>query len=105
MHVPCCYDEGTTEERHGGHATVFKGEGRGRQVAIKVVRLYLTNELETPLSVCPFQPYWRRLFLIQLLELLQGSRFLETPSTSKYSAIAWREFGKAEICDDIRVDG
>lgn len=55
MHISCRYDENTAEERRGGHATVFRGEGRGRPVAIKVVRLYLTNDHETPLGVCPFQ--------------------------------------------------
>lgn len=48
------YDQ-ATKERHGGYAHVFRSEDRGRPVAIKVVRLYLTNDTESCLSVCPFR--------------------------------------------------
>ena len=53
MFIPCCHGR-TTEERHGGHATVFKGECRGRQIAIKVLRLRPTDSLEVRLGVCLF---------------------------------------------------
>jgi len=40
-----------SEEYGGGFATVFRGEYRGRPVAIKTVHLYLTSNLEKCFSV------------------------------------------------------
>ena len=50
MRVPCRYDEQTTDR---GRANVFRGEDRGRPIAVKVVRLRPTNNLEICPSVCP----------------------------------------------------
>ena len=54
MRITCRESEQADEEYRGGHASVFKGEDRGRPVAIKVVRLYITSDLEKCLGVRPF---------------------------------------------------
>jgi hypothetical protein len=54
MRIPCSYTEPAAEQHQGGYANVFKGEERGRSVAIKVVRRYLTNDHEVCLSVRSF---------------------------------------------------
>ena len=59
MHKACSYKEQAIPDRRGGHANVFRGEDRGRSVAIKVVHLYLVNDLDARLGVCPFQLHWR----------------------------------------------
>lgn len=65
MRITSCYDEQTIEERHGGYvANVFKGEDRGRPVAVKVVRSYLTDDPDKCLSVGSFQSHWRKPLLI-----------------------------------------
>ena len=54
MRIACCNNEQTIEERHGGYPSAFRGEDRGRPIAIKVVRLHPTNDLEACLAVCQF---------------------------------------------------
>jgi len=53
MRIDCRGSEQTDEVYRGGQGSVFKGEDRGRLVAVKVVRLYI-NGLEKCLSVRPF---------------------------------------------------
>jgi len=50
MHIPDC-SEGSMEVASGGYANVSRGTYEGRQVAIKVVRVYVTSDLDLILSV------------------------------------------------------
>ena len=50
MHIPDC-SEGSTEITSGGCADVSQGIYEGRRVAIKVVRIYTTSDLDVTLSV------------------------------------------------------
>ena len=50
MHIPDC-SEGSVEVECGGFADVSKGSYEGRRVAIKVVRMYVTSDLDTIRSV------------------------------------------------------
>jgi len=50
MHIPDC-SEGSVEVESGGFADVSQGTYEGRKVAIKVVRLYITSDLDTIRSV------------------------------------------------------
>jgi len=50
MHIPDC-SEGSVEVTSGGYADVSQGVYEGRQVAIKVVRVYTTSDLDVILSV------------------------------------------------------
>ena len=50
MHVPDC-SEGSIEVECGGFANVSQGMYEGRQVAIKVVRMYVTSDMDIILSV------------------------------------------------------
>ena len=52
MHIPDC-SEGSEEVECGGFADVSRSTFQGRRVAIKVVRVYLTSDLDTILSVSP----------------------------------------------------
>jgi hypothetical protein len=107
MRTSCGYNEQTIGERHGGCASVFRDEDRGRPVAIKVVRLYQTN-LEVSLSVRSFQSRWGGFHLIRsLVEVFQRGRRLETPPPPEYPSIAWCECGlkNPQIRNGVRVDG
>ena len=52
MHIPDC-SEGSVEVECGGFADVSQGTYGGRRVAIKVVRVYVTSDLDLVLSVSP----------------------------------------------------
>ena len=59
MHIPDC-SEGSVEVESGGFADVSQGTYEGRRVAIKVVRVYITSDLDAIRSVSalpkPSQP-------------------------------------------------
>ena len=50
MHIPDC-SEGSVEVECGGFADVSQGTYEGRRVAIKVVRTYITSDLDLIRSV------------------------------------------------------
>jgi len=50
MHIPDC-SEGSVEVESGGFADVSQGTHEGRLVAIKVVRAYVTSDLDLIRSV------------------------------------------------------
>jgi len=50
MYIPDC-SEGSVEVECGGFADVSQGTYEGRRVAVKVVRIYVTSDLEIILSV------------------------------------------------------
>ena len=50
MHIPDC-SEGSVEVEYGGFANVSQGTYEGRRVAIKVVRAYVTSDLDAIRSV------------------------------------------------------
>jgi len=50
MHIPDC-SEDSVEVESGGFADVSQGMYRGRRVAIKVVRAYITSDLDLIRSV------------------------------------------------------
>jgi len=50
MHIPDC-SEGSVEVECGGFADVSQSTYEERRVAVKVVRVYVTSDLEVILSV------------------------------------------------------
>ena len=50
MHIPDCSKD-SVEVECGGYANVSQGIYRGRQVAVKVARVYITSDLDLILSV------------------------------------------------------
>jgi len=50
MHIPDCLED-STEVESGGFADVSQGTYKGHQIAIKVVRAYITSDLDLIRSV------------------------------------------------------
>ena len=50
MRIPDC-SKGAVEVGRGGFADVSQGTYKGRKVAIKVIRVYITSDLHVILSV------------------------------------------------------
>ena len=46
LRVPLCYDRSDDPLYRGGYADVWKGEHRGRHVAVKVLRVYSTSDFD-----------------------------------------------------------
>ena len=44
LEIPLCYDPTETPMRHGGFSDVWKGRYHGREVAAKVLRVYLRSD-------------------------------------------------------------
>ena len=51
MHVDKHWDGELVEEYNGGQANIFRAEYRGRRVAVKTVRIYLTSDIGKCTSV------------------------------------------------------
>ena len=51
LKVPICYDRTGDALFRGGHADVWKGKCRGREVAVKVIRTYSTSDLQKIIGV------------------------------------------------------
>ena len=45
VQIPLCYNRMDAPLYHGGFAEVWKGEHQGREVAVKVLRVYKTSNL------------------------------------------------------------
>ena len=49
--IPLCYDRSEDALYSGGYADVWMGEHQGRKVAVKVLRVYSTSDLNKVTSV------------------------------------------------------
>ena len=77
LRVPLCYDRLDNPLYRGGYADVWKGEHRGRHVAVKVLRVYSTSDFDkitsVRFSVCS-KACVDQLIALTLVEVLQGGR-------------------------------
>jgi len=87
MHIPEC-SEGSVEVEYGGFANVSQGTYEGRRVAIKVVRAYVTSDLDAIRSVSVLPLSLSRLDK-WITEILPRGCCLETPPASQYPTVAW----------------
>lgn len=46
VQIPLCYNPLDTPLYHGGYADVWKGEYQGRDVAVKVLKVYSTDDID-----------------------------------------------------------
>ena len=52
MYIPDCSKD-SVEVKRGGFADISQGTYQGRRVAIKIMRVYVTSDLDVILSVSP----------------------------------------------------
>jgi hypothetical protein len=84
MHIPDCSKDSVEVER-GGFADVSRGTYQGRRVAIKVVRVCITSDLDVIISVSLLFYLRRRTCMNEwIAELLSRGSRLEAPPTSKH---------------------
>lgn len=87
---PLCYDPKEDPLYHGGFADVWKGQHLGRDVAVKVLRLYPKDDLTRTRNVGCLRDL---LFVIYInersyfVEILQEGYWMESPPSSKCAAV------------------
>jgi len=88
LKVPVCYDRNGHPLYKGGFADVWKGEHSGRDVAVKVLRIYSTGDLQRIIDVGFVLCFLSRVYPLteHCVEVLQGGRHMESPSTPKCAA-------------------
>ncbi|KAF9789266.1 kinase-like domain-containing protein, partial [Thelephora terrestris] len=92
LKIPLCYDRSGTPLCHGGYADVWKGEYQGRQVAVKVLRVYYTSDFEKMTSKCCKEVVtWKNLHHPNVLPLL-GVMMENTPPLFAMAS-EWMENG------------
>jgi len=103
MHIPDC-SEGSVEIESGGFGDVSRGMHKGHQVAIKVVRMYVTSDLETIRSVSLFLCLYVCLDKRTAEILPRGGRLEASPAPQHLTAA--RSDGKqTPVCSGFAVDG
>ena len=105
LRIPVCYDSTENPQCSGEFSDVWKGSYDGREVAAKVLRVYVTSDLKAIKKVV----YLVLLVFVDELtascsEVLQGGLGLEEPSSSECVAVARRYDGRKAIRDNVRMD-
>ena len=86
LRIPLCYDRQVFPLYSGGFADVWKGEHRGRDVAVKVIRTPSSTDLQNLQKIIgvSYTIFPRVNALTEsCTEVLQGGRDMEITSTSK----------------------
>jgi len=104
MHVPDC-SEGSVEIECGGFANVSQSMYQGRRVALKVVRVYITSDLEVILSVSIAYLHCHTRSNEWIAEILSRGRRLETPLASQHLAAPWSDSERTPVRSGFRMDG
>jgi len=108
MHMVNCLEGELIEEYDGGQWTVFRGKRKGRAVAIKILHLYPTSDLDKCFRVI--------ILALRIAEIpthtgIAGihsrSGYMEASPTSEHLTVAGCECGSGTVSvrDDIRMDG
>ena len=77
--------------RNGGFADVWKCPYDGKEVAVKVLKVYQTSNFEQIRRVGCSRPVCINGLTISRIEILQGGYDVERPSSSKRVATAWSD--------------
>ena len=106
LEVEAQYDQKGYPLRNGGFADVWMGQHNGREVAVKVLRVYLTSDFEqirkvgrSLLALCIDE------LTLSHTEVLQGGHDVERPPPSECIATTGSDDDRESVRDDIGVDG
>ena len=86
---------------------MWEGVHKGRKVAVKVLRVYTTDDSKVILSVgtTPHLATYHSGLNGGFVEVLPRGGYLEAPQASKYPSTAWCDLEWMSICNDLGVDG
>ena len=82
LQIPLCYNPTDTPQTHGGLADVWKGQYKGREVAAKALKVYITSDLSKIRKVggLPLIMFSTELTVSHAV-VLQGGRDVEDASS------------------------
>jgi len=89
MNIPDC-SEGSVEVECGGFANILQSTYNQRRVAVKVMRMYITSDLDVILSVS-LQPVPSHVSDKWIIAILPRGCCLETPPASQHLAAPWSD--------------
>jgi hypothetical protein len=107
LKIPDCGDRTGVALFRGGFADVWKGEHRGRHVAVKVIRTYSNSDLQKIIGVscrCTIPPRACTL-TIPCVEVLQGGCDVEIPPASERPVTDRSDDVRGSVRNDIGLDG
>ena len=109
LEVVAYYDPAGVPLGHGGFADVWKGGSQGRDVAIKVLKMYQCSDREQIRRVsfqwCSISAMSFCELTMMCVEVLQGGRNVEGTSSSKRFTIDRSHDDRQSIRDGDRMDG
>ena len=107
LRIPICYNRFETPLYRGGFADVWKGEYRGRHVAVKVLRVYSTSDFVKIASVgsrglAEIVPWMADAGCV---EVLQGGRDMGVSPPSKCAVTSGNYNERRPVRDGFGLDG
>jgi len=104
MNIPDCSKD-SVEVVGGGRSSVSRGTYRGRQVAIKVVRLGIASDPDVILSVSVLLLHILTYLDECIAEILPRGGYLEASSTPKHLTASRSDGEQLPVRDGFRMDG
>ena len=107
LQIELCYNPADIPHSRGGFADVWKSEYRGREVAVKVLRISTTSDLQKVTHVSR-----RRrsvgvlvdILTVVRVGILQGIHHVESSSSSERAAAAGSDNDRESVRHGVRVD-
>ena len=108
LKIPVHYDRTVPPLYSGGFADVWKGEHRGQDVAVKVLRTTLSSDTQRIIGVsCRLRSLsaYLRIDTTLFSEVLQGGCNMESPPASEYPTVDWSCDVGNSVRNGVRMDG
>ena len=108
--IPLCFDQSERAPYSGGYADVWVGDYLGRKVAVKVLKVYSTNDFNKITSVSHHSRLVKSAYRTaddrrDRTDVLQGSCDVEEPPTSECAPAVGSDDGGKALCDGFGMDG
>ena len=105
MRIPVCYSPSVTPQICGGFADVWKGSHEGKDVAAKVLRMYVNSDFERIRRVGDTEPFVlaEKLIMLYAAVLQRGCDMEHTPPSER-AAVGRRDNGEMAFSDGLGVD-
>ena len=107
MQISLPYNQKDTPLYYGGHSEVWKSQHEGREVAVKVLRVYQTSNFNKVRRVSRGYDYPKSVLPAEchVPEILQRSLNVESTVSPEHTSAVGSHDGRTPVCNDIGMDG